>query len=344
VTREFRVVQYGLGAIGRMVTRALAERPDFQLVGVIDSNPEFQGLDAGAVAEIGRPLGMTVTGDPQKVLRAGIADVVLHCTGSSLPAVYPQLELCLRAGLNVVSTCEELFYPWRRHGDLARRLAALAETHGATLLGTGVNPGFVMDVLPLLVTNVCLNVERISVTRVLDAGTRRLPFQQKVGVGLSQGEFQRRHAEVGMGHVGLTESISLLADSLGWSLDTITNDIEPVLAEQSLSTQFLDVPEGQVKGIRQIAQGLSSGSPVITMRLEMAVDTVDPRDVIEIEGTPPLRLRIDGGVPGDPATVAALLNAVPGVVAARPGLLSPRDLPLPHWRVGKLMEAGANRA
>ncbi len=263
--------------------------------------------------------------DAEAALAAARPQVVLHATGSYLPDVLPQLIACLRAGANVVSTCEELSYPWRRHPELAKQLDAEAKAHRATLLGTGVNPGFVMDTLAATLSAVCQAVERVRVTRIVDVATRRPQLQQKVGVGLPIEEFRARVATGRFGHVGLQESCWVVAEGLGWRLDALEESIEPVVASDGAST---GLATSGACGMRQVARGTLNGRTVIEAIVQMSVGAERPRDEIEIDGTPPVRLVIEGGVPGDLATAAVIVNAVPHVVDHQPGLITMLDLPV----------------
>lgn len=331
---KIRTIHFGIGAVGSEVIRLLLERPDVEIVGAIDSHPAKAGKDLGDAAGIGRTVGITVSHDPEPVLKDVYADVVVHATGSHLTTVCPELLQIVAAEKNVISSCEELSYPWRHHPDIARTLDKRARETGVRILGTGVNPGFVMDTLPLVLTTACQHIKSIQVTRVVDVSTRRMQLQRKVGVGLSVQGFQQE-ANGSIGHVGLRESVSVMADTLGWRLDDIAETIEPVIAQERKKTEYFVVERGYVAGVRQTARGLMSGREVIRLELEMSLDAKDPRDVIVIDGKPPLKVAIAGGVQGDQATAAILANCVPAVANARSliGLITMRDLPfVPYFR------------
>ena len=320
MTQRIRALLFGAGAIGAGIGRLAAQRGDIALVGAIDSAPDKAGRPLYEALELGPPAGgphPTIEADAERALAAARPQVVLHATGSYLPDVLPQLLACARAGANVVSTCEELAYPWRRHPELAKQLDAQAMSHGVTVLGTGVNPGFVMDTLVAALSGVCQRVERVRIARIVDVATRRVQLQRKVGVGLTVEEFRERVATGRCGHVGLQESCWLVAEGLGWRLDGLDERIEPVVA-----------PDGRAAGMRQVAVGTQDGHTLIEAVVQMSAGAERPRDEIEIEGTPPVRLVIDGGVQGDLATAAVVVNAVPRVVACAPGLITMLDLPV----------------
>lgn len=328
-----RVLCYGLGPIGCEVVRALTRRPGFSIVGAIDIDPAKAGQDVGQVAGLDRSLGVPVSGSLEAALKSGGADVVTHTTGSYLEQVAPQLRALMAAGLNVVSTCEELAYPQAQNPDLARDLDLLAKTHGVTILGTGVNPGYVFDSLILNATATCQEVTAVRGWRELDAGKRRLPLQKKVGAGLSRDEFQQLVDAGKVRHVGLAESVRMVADSLGWPLDRSEEITEGVVAEEDVQTEYLLVKAGQVAGVHQIGRGFSGGREVISLDLKMYVGAKQPRDRIQIEGLPSIDLEIHGGTRGDPATAGIVVNAAPLVIAAAPGLATMASLPPVHyWR------------
>lgn len=328
--RRIRVIQYGLGPIGCATVKALLEKKDLHIVGAVDIAPEKVGKGLGEVIGGDNKLRVRVTDDPATLFREAKACVVMHTTSSFFKDVYDQLELAVKAGLNVVSSTEELVYPQLRSPTLAAKLDRLARKHGTTVLGTGVNPGFVMDTLALVLTGVAKTVRSIKITRRVDAGTRRMPLQRKVGAGMKPEEFRKLVREGKLGHVGLLESMHLVAAGLGWQLTETKEEIEPVLAETKQVTRYFTVNPGDVCGIRHTSTGFCNGRRVIDLDLRMYIGARDPIDSIEVDGDPPLLLTIPGGVPGDVATVSALVNAIPRVIEAEPGLKTMLDLPIPR--------------
>jgi 4-hydroxy-tetrahydrodipicolinate reductase len=279
---------------------------------------------------------VAVSSDAAAVL-AIPADVVLHCTGSNLERVKDQLLQCLRAGKNVVSTCEELAYSRRKHPALTNELDQVARDNGVTLHGTGVNPGFVMDKLPITLTSVCQQVDRVEVTRIVDAGKRRLPLQKKVGAGMTEQEFRSEVDAGRIKHHGLPESAAMIADYLGLPIAKIEETIEPVMATAPVTTEFLTVQAGQVAGVKQICEATRDGHVVVRLELQMYVGAPDAADTVHVHGLPNLTLTIPGGTHGDLATAAAAVNAVPLVAEAREGLRTAADLPV-RFAPGKLAE------
>lgn len=314
MSNSIRVISYGLGAIGRSAAALVLQKSGMQLVGAVDANPQLAGRDLGDVLGTGKKLGIVIADKPAVLFAQVQADAVIHCTSSGFVEVYEQLTEIARAGLHCVTSCEEAMFPYYRHRTLAGKLDDLCIVRSCALVGTGVNPGFVMDTLALVLTAACQKVEKIRVLRVVDAGTRREALQRKVGAGLGVEEFRGLAKEGEIRHVGLTESLVFLADALGWKVDNVSETIEPVLSAA-----------GAVAGVKQIA----TGGP-LTLELQMYVGAPNPRDEIEIAGEPPVKLRIDGGVAGDVATPALLVNALPRLVASRPGLHTMRTLGFPQ--------------
>jgi len=312
-----------------MVGRQLASRDGFRIVGAVDVDPSKVGRDVAEVANLSRPLRIKVDPDARNAIKKSRPDVVVLCTSSSLRAVMPQIEGVLKAKVPVVTTTEELSYPVSRNARLAKRIDAMAKKAKVAVLSTGVNPGFVMDTLPITLTAACERVESVAVSRIQDARTRRLPFQQKIGAGLSREQFQREVERGSIRHVGLAESISMIAGALGWRLDRITDEVKPRIADTTVASEFLAVDPGYVSGIVQDGVGYRHGTPIITMHMEAYLGAPDPCDEITVRGVPNLVLRIPGGVPGDIATASLVVNSIPNVLSARPGLRTVTDLPVP---------------
>lgn len=327
-----RVVQFGMGPIGVRSARLAAGKSTIRLVGAVDKDPAKIGRDIGTL-DGGKPLGVLVQGDFQDVCARIPPDVVLHTTSSSFAAVYPQLEAMVRAGVSVVSSTEELLFPSLRNRELAERLDRLARRHGVVVLGTGVNPGFVMDTLPLILTAVCYEVKKVTVERRVDAATRRLPLQKKVGAGLTVREFNALKARHAIGHVGLGESLALIAHGLGWPVDRIEERLAPVVATKSVTTRFLTVAKGQVAGIWNRGWVFSGGKIRVSLDLRMYVGAKDPCDRVVLDATPPIETRLVGGVAGDLATAAMLVNLAPRVhemAKINPGLRLMTEMGLPR--------------
>jgi 2,4-diaminopentanoate dehydrogenase len=326
--KKIRVLQYGVGPIGASIVRLMRQKAALEIVGAIDRDPAKAGRDLGeVVGSKDAPWGVLIAADSAGLLAKPV-DVVIHSTSSYLPSVMDQLLECLGAGCCIVSTCEELAYPYRKHPDLSAQLDAAAKEEGVALVGTGVNPGFVMDKLVLTLSAVSQRVEWAKAVRIVDASKRRLPLQKKIGAGMTPEEFRAQVSAGVIKHHGLPESIAMVADGLGFELDDISETIEPVIATDPVKTEFLEVAPGQVAGVHQIARGTDGGKEKIYMELKMFVGAEDSADSIELKGEPNLALTIPGGTHGDVATAAVIVNAIPSILAAQSGLRTARDLPL----------------
>ena len=326
-----RVAHFGLGPIGAAVVRQVAERKGFKIVAAVDIDPIKAGRDLGEVAGVGRPLKVKVSADARKAIKAGKPDVVVLCTGSSMKNVLPQIETILRLKVPIVSTTEELAYPTKANMRYARAIHQMAKKAKVAVLATGVNPGFVMDALPIMLTGVCERVDAIRVDRVQDARIRRLPFQQKIGAGLTREQFQRKVDDGSVRHVGLTESVSMIADALGWKLDRITDEIQPKIATGTVASEFLAVDAGYVCGIVQDGVGYRDGRPAIALHMEAYLGAPESYDAVQITGVPSIRSKVAGGVHGDIATASIVVNSIPKILEAPPGLRTMRDMALPSF-------------
>lgn len=325
---KVKAVQYGCGPIGCSVVRFAAQRPDIELVGAIDIDKNLVGRDLGEVAGLDKKLGVSISDQADNVLSQTKPDVVFLTTSSSLKVTYPQLETCVKAGVNVVSTCEELAYPFRKEPQLSTEIDNMAKAKGVTVLGTGVNPGFLMDVWPLFMTGVCQQVKRIRIARVQDASPRRGPFQKKIGAGCTPGEFEEKVASGTLRHVGLAESVAMVAAGLGWEIDDINESIEPVIAETSIKTNYVSVSAGQIAGVKQIGRGIRGNEELITLEFVASVGAPESYDAVYITGTPDMEVVIKGGTHGDIATAAIVVNCAHRVVSAAPGLITMKDSPI----------------
>jgi len=328
VKKKIRAIQYGIGPIGASILKLLREKESIDIVGAIDTDPSKIGRDLGdVVGASDAPWGIRVSGDAKGVLDQS-ADVVMHTTSSSLPKVMDQLLACLDVGSCVVSTCEELSYPYRTYPELSAQLDKAAKDSGVALVGTGVNPGFVMDKLVVTLAAVSQRIEHAKAVRIVDASKRRLPLQKKIGAGMSVEEFRAKVKEGTIKHVGLPESVAMVADSLGLRVDQITETIEPKVATERVQTEFLAVDPGQAAGVHQIARGISEGKELVYMELQMYVGAKDPSDTVELKGHPNISLVIPGGSHGDIATASVAVNSIPAILEASSGLRTSRDLPI----------------
>lgn len=315
------VTQYGIGPIGAEIARLLLTKPWVKLVGAVDIDPHKIGKDLGEVIGLGRSIGVMVTPDIETR-----SDVVCHSTGSRLRDVAGQLASLLGRGSHVVSTCEELSFPL--DGEVREQLQHVARAHNVALLGTGVNPGFVMDKLPLTITSVCQELKSVEIIRIQNASTRREPLQRKVGAGMTVDEFR---AAVGAGrikHMGLKESLIMVGNGLGVEFESVTAEtIEPLIADRVITTQYLEVQPGQVAGVHQTIYGKGRIDVSLELRMYVGAEAVAADKVI-VRGVPDVEMTIKDGVHGDRATAAMVVNSIPRIMQARPGVLTMDDIPI----------------
>ncbi len=328
--KKICVAQFGLGPIGIETLKLAATKPWAEVVGGIDIDPDKVGGDLGELTGIKRLRGRKVYFSLEQLLRQANPQVIFHTAVSKLDLACAQIEPIAQAGISVVSSCEELLYPALRNPALAARLDRICRKRGARVIATGVNPGFVMDLLPVCLTGVNRRVEAVHVQRVVNASTRREPLQRKIGSGLPPDEFRRRFKAGRAGHAGLKESSALIAHALGWKVKTIRETGDAIVAERAIETQFLKVEKGQTCGLHQRVEARAQGKTRLTLDLKMYLDAENPRDAIQIQGEPPLDVVIKGGVAGDQATVAALVNTAPRLLMAKPGFLLVTDLAVPR--------------
>jgi len=316
----------GLGPIGRAIAQRALRHPGMKLVGAAD--PAHRGLDLGQLLG-SKAAGTQVKQQVGEILDECEVDLVLHATGSFLDDVAPQFEDLLERGQTVVSTCEELAYPYYRHPELSRRLDAAAADAGSVLLGTGVNPGFVMDKLVITLMAACDSVSGLRVYRHVDAALRREPFQRKVGAGMLPSTFEEHSAGGRMGHIGLAESAHMLAEAMGLGPDRVIHEqLRPVLAERRVASEFIQVEVGQVAGIHQTLSLETEGQERIFMELQMYLGAGHPRDTVSVQGSPPLEMEVTSGVPGDEGTAAVAISSALLARSLKPGLRTMLDLPL----------------
>jgi 4-hydroxy-tetrahydrodipicolinate reductase len=318
-----------------MIAKFLLEKEGIDIVGAVDVDENKVGKNLGEVLGVEKNLGIKVSDDLDAVLSKADADIAVHTTSSYLRDTYPQIASIVKHGVNVVSTCEELSYPHASEPELAKKLDAMAKNHDVTVLGTGINPGFLMDTLVIALTAPCQKIEKIEGVRVMNAATRRVPFQKKIGAGLTVEEFQRKIEKKQItGHVGLEQSIAMIAGALAWKLEKIMIEyVEPVVAEKPVESKDIKVKAGQAAGLRQKAKGIMKGKEVIVLDFQAYIGAEDEYDAITIKGVPNIKQKIQPCVHGDIGTVAMVVNSIPKVINAPSGLLTMKDLPVPSAAV-----------
>ena len=327
MANQIRIMQIGLGPLGLKISEYIDDKSSMKTVAAVDINPRLRGKDLGELTT-GQKNNVIIQNSISNVENIANVDVVVLTTTSNLVQISTQINEILDYNLPIVSTCEELTFPWKNDPKLADQIDKKAKAKNVAVVSTGVNPGFLMDSLPTMLTGVCKEVNYINVKRIQDAKSRRIPFQKKIGAGLTLEEFEERKRAGKLRHVGLTESMQFIADAVGWELDHTEDIISPVVALQEVVTDDLTIAKGNTTGVRQIGKAFSKGEEKITLIFEAAVGTGVSYDEVNITGNPNINSRIEGGVNGDVATCSIVLNTIPVVLKASPGLKTMKDLPL----------------
>ena len=309
--QAIKILQIGMGPLGVKIAKMIHERKGVETVAAVDINPDLSGKKVS---------GVSISNDLAKEVARTRPDIAMLTTVSDMRRITPQIEAILDLGLPVVSTCEELSHPWEEAPEEARKIDALAKARGVAVLATGVNPGFLMDAFPIFLTAVCQHVEHVRVNRYQDAQFRRIPFQKKIGADLTLEQFEQKKQEGTLRHVGLTESMQMLAKRMGWQLTKTEDIIAPIVAQDLIKTDAMTIAAGHAMGVEQIGRGYVGDEVKIELHFRAAVGEPESFDEIKISGTPDLHSRIQGGVNGDIATGAIVINAIPRVLEASPGL------------------------
>lgn len=341
--KSVKVILWGLGAMGGGMARDIVQnKKGIEIVGAIGTNPAKLGKDLGDVLEVGRKLGVIVSGDAAEVLKTP-ADIVLHSTDSFVKNVFPQLKLIVENKKNVVTIAEQMAAAQATEPELAKQLDDLAKANGVTILGTGVNPGFVLDTLIVTLTGGCQVVNKIWAARVNDLSPFGPTVMKTQGVGTTVEEFKKGVAAGNIvGHIGFQESIWLIARSLGWKLDKIEESREPIVTEVPRETPHVKVKAGDVAGCRHIARGYVNGKEIITLehpqQIHPHLGNVKTGDFIHIDGTPSMKWNDEAEIPGGIGTMATAVNMIPQTINARPGLVNMLDLPVMSALMGDVSE------
>jgi hypothetical protein len=338
---KVRVVQWGLGSMGSGIVKLLLNKEGIELVGAIAHRDTKIGKDLGEVLGLEKKIGVIVSSesDPSQAWRGRDVDVLLHATCSTVKEAFPQIRKAIEDGLNVISSAEELAYPDAQNPERAKEIDRLAKKHGVSVLGTGINPGFVLDALIIMLTGVCFDVKRIEATRVNDLSPYGPTVLNSQGVGTTVEGFRDGVAKgTIVGHVGFRESIRMIADSLGWKLGKVEESREPIVTKVKRETPFVKVEPGMVAGCKQVGRGIIDGEERILLvhpqQIHPELEGVETGDYIKIEGTPPIDLRIEPEIAGGIGTIALMVNMIPAIMNAEPGIMTMASLPIPAALLG----------
>lgn len=327
-----RVLHLGLGPLGQKIVSDLQSRGVGRVVAVCDVSPALRGRRLSTIVKGSDP-GVTVAGSLDEVTDWSSIDAAIVATSSDMRLCADTFRTLLERRLAVVTTCEEMTWPWLRHAELAQELDALCRSTGGRLLGTGVNPGYLMDAVPVFATTACKRVDAIEVHRYQDASSRRVPFQKKIGATLDMPGFRRGVKEGWLRHVGLGESLHFIAAAMNWRVDSWKETIAPVKTARAMKCGLGPIRKGHACGVRQIATGVVNGRTRIKLVFQAAIGqkTPAPQDRVIIKGEPAIDLVFNAGVHGDIATSAITINSIQSLRAAPPGLHTMASVPLVHW-------------
>lgn len=327
-----KVIQIGMGPLGIQIAQYISEKTRITTIAAVDINKALAGKDLGTF--MGQEAnGVQISNSLDEALnQVSIKpDVAIITTVSSIAKLESQIEEVAKQHIPIVSTCEELSYPWKQNREIAERIDSMCKKYDIACLGTGINPGFLMDYLPSVLSSVCKEVESIKVERFQDASPRRIPFQQKIGAGLSLEAFKAKELTGTLRHVGLKESVYFLAESLGFELDEVSEDLNPVIANQDIKNGGMNIPQGHARGVEQVAHGYINGNSKIEMHFKAAIGEPRSFDRVTIKGVPSFTSEIDTGVNGDVATCAITINSVQSILKASPGLHTMASVGLPGY-------------
>jgi 4-hydroxy-tetrahydrodipicolinate reductase len=334
ISKKFTIIQVGLGPMGKLITSLLLKRDNIHLKGVVDIDPQLTGNKLSTYFDIKDREDLLIEPKYENIISKEKVDVVIIATSSSLEKVSPIIRKSVQSGSNVISICEELSYPYHYYPKLSEELHQLAKSQNVSIVGTGINPGYLMDLLPIVITAPCQSVDSIKVTRMMNSGIRREPFQRKIGTGLTEEEFhQKIHDKVITGHVGLTQSIQMIVGALGLEYEEILEfPPKAIISEKEFITSYGEkVPKGFVCGLKSTAIAKKQEKDIISLDFIAFAGDHEEFDSVVIEGIPNIHQKIIGGVHGDMGTAAMVANLIPNLISAKPGLLTMKDLPVPCY-------------
>lgn len=335
-----KVIIWGLGAMGKGMAEMLLGKQGIEITGVAGRGDKI-GKSMFDYLEKPNPYGHDIRiGTPEDVIREGAADVVLLCTDSYTKDAFERIRFILEKKINVISTAEEMAYPKAQEPELSKEMDRIAKANGVSVLGTGINPGLIMDLLVVCLTGACESVESVEAKRINNLSPFGPVVMHEQGVGISMDEFLRRSEQNTLaGHVGFSESITMIADALGWELsDKVSQSMAPIVSKVQRKAPYAEVKPGHMAGVDMRGQGRVGGAVKINMihpqQVEPQLEGVETGDYITIKGVPDIHMAITPEVPGGIGTIAMCVNMIPHVINARPGLRTMLDLPVPRAMMG----------
>lgn len=348
MSRNVKVGIWGFGAMGSGMAQMLLKKKGIEIVAVCDRNDQRVGKSIYDVLEVerGDRPEVIINSNQEEAFTEKSADIVLLATDSFTKNAFDKIKFILERKMNVISTAEEMAYPQAQEPELADKLDKIAKENGVSVLGTGINPGFVLDLLILALTGTCEEVNHIKASRVNDLSPFGHAVMEEQGVGVTKEEFERGIADSTIaGHVGFPESIRMITDGIGWNLDKVDQTREPIMSNVHRKSKYAEVAAGNVAGCRQCGYAYVDGELKIEMEHPQQIlphlEGQGTGDYVTISGTPNINLQITPEIPGGVGTIAMCVNSIPHVINARPGLRTMLDIPVPRAMMGdvrKLIE------
>ncbi len=326
----YRVVVWGIGAMGSGIIKDLMKKKGIELVGAIETaRKELNGKTLKSY--IGVENDVVISSNASETISTLDPDIVIIATTSFVPDVFPMIKIAVENSANVITIAEEMSYPWIDYPEFSHRMDMLAKKHNVSILGTGINPGFVLDTLILSLTGTCLDIKKIKAQRINDLSPFGAEVMRTQGVGTSVEEFEKgiKSGKI-VGHIGFRQSISMIASALGWQLDRIEEEREPIVSKTKRETPYVKVEPGHVAGCKHTGRGIVDGEVKIELihpqQIHPEAENVKTGDFIQIEGDPDISMEIKPEIPGGKGTMAMVVNMVPKVIEANSGLLTMKDM------------------
>ncbi len=336
-----RVVIWGFGAMGSGMARMILNKKGIEIVGVCDMHPDRMGKDMFDVLKVDRAgrKSVIINGKIEEVLTEKCCDIALCATDSFTKDAFPRLKFCLEKKVNVISTAEEMSFPAAKHPELAAELDKIAKANGVSILGTGINPGLIMDLLVIVMTGCMVDVEHIEAKRVNSLSPFGPTVMHEQGVGFTKEAFEKSVKDGTMaGHVGFHESVAMIGAALGWKVDKFEQQMKPIVTTVDRKSPHGFAKAGDVAGVNMTGQGYVNGQLKIDMihpqQIEPEMEGTHTGDYVTIKGTPPINMANKPEVEGGLGTIAMCVNMIPNVINATPGLKTMIDLPVPRAIMG----------
>ncbi len=340
-----RIAIWGFGAMGSGMARMLLAKKGVDIVAVCDVHPERVGRSIFEVLNVerGERSNVIINKDIEQVVFEGSCDLCLIATDSFTKKTYPKIKYVLEQKVNVISTAEEMSFPTAQEPELAEDMDKIAKENGVSVLGTGINPGLIMDLLVVCLTGCMTDVDDIEVKRVNSLSPFGPAVMEEQGVGMTVDEFNRKVEEGTMaGHVGFSESVNMIADAIGWKVERFEQQMKPILTDVDRKSSFGFAKAGDVAGVNMTGQGYVNGELKINMihpqQIEPQIAGLNTGDYITIKGTPEVNMSIMPEIDGGSGTIAMCVNMIPHVINADPGLKTMIDLPVPRAIMGDFRE------